>query len=134
MTSLKEITDRDFDVVVALDNALPHLSLEQLASAASAIRSVLKPGGLLMASIRDYDQILREKPTVQQPVFYSRDGSRRFVHQVWDWIDDTKYTLHLYITNANDKRLGVAPFCIGVSLYPSRTALYDSRPRGFYRC
>ena len=98
MTSLQEIADRDFDVVVALDNALPHLSLEQLASAASAIRSVLKPGGLLMASIRDYDQILREKPTMQQPAFYSSGGSRRIVHQVWDWIDDTKYMLHLYIT------------------------------------
>src|SRR5271169_1810023 len=48
MTSLQEIADRDFDVVVALDNALPHLSPEELGCAASAIRPVLKPGGLLM--------------------------------------------------------------------------------------
>ena len=51
-----------------------------------------------MASIRDYDQILREKPTMQQPAFYSSDGSRRIVHQVWDWVDDAKYVVHLYIT------------------------------------
>jgi len=98
MTSLQEIVDRDFDVVVALDNALPHLSLEQLGWAASAIQSVLKPGGFLMASIRDYDQILREKPSVQQPAFYSSNGNRCIVHQVWDWVDDTKYVVHLYIT------------------------------------
>jgi glycine/sarcosine N-methyltransferase len=98
MTTLPEIADRDFDVVIALDNALPHLSLEQLGRAASAIRSVLKPGGLLMASIRDYDQLLREKPTVQQPAFYSSDGNRRIVHQVWDWVDDAEYVVHLYIT------------------------------------
>jgi hypothetical protein len=51
-----------------------------------------------MASIRDYDRILREKPTVQQPAFFSSDGNRRIVHQVWDWVDDAKYVVHLYIT------------------------------------
>lgn len=98
MTSLQEITGKDFDVVVALDNALPHLSLDQLASAASAMKSVLKPGGLFIASIRDYDQILIEKPTIQQPAFYSSQGRKRIVHQVWDWIDEAKYVVHLYIT------------------------------------
>jgi len=24
------------------------------------------------------------------------------VHQVWDWIDDTRYTLHLYLTIETD--------------------------------
>lgn len=98
MTSLQEITDKDFDVVVALDNALPHLSLDQLASAASAMKSVLKPGGLLMASIRGYDQILVEKPAIQQPAFYSSHGGRRIVHQVWDWVEANRYIVHLYIT------------------------------------
>jgi glycine/sarcosine N-methyltransferase len=98
MRSLQEITDRDFDVVVALDNALPHLSLEQLASAASAMKSVLKPGGLFLASIRDYDQILVEKPTIQQPACYSSHGSRRIVHQVWEWVEANRYVVHLYIT------------------------------------
>jgi glycine/sarcosine N-methyltransferase len=98
MMSLQEITDKDFDVVVALDNALPHLNLDQLACAASAMKSVLKPDGLLMASIRDYDQILVEKPTIQQPAFYSSHGRRRIVHQVWDWVETDRYILHLYLT------------------------------------
>jgi len=98
MTSLREIPAHDLDLVVALDNALPHLSLDQLANAASAIKSVLKPNGLMMASIRDYDQILIERPTIQTPAFYSSHGNRRIVHQVWDWIDEARYVLHLYIT------------------------------------
>ncbi len=98
MTSLREIPDKDFDLVVALDNALPHLSPDRFANAASAIKSVLKADGLLMASIRDYDQLLIEKPTIQQPAFYSDEGGRRIVHQVWDWVDEAKYVLHLYIT------------------------------------
>jgi glycine/sarcosine N-methyltransferase len=98
MTSMQEIAERDFDVAIAFDNALPHLSLDQLTRAAAAIKSVLKPGGLFVASIRDYDQILLEKPTIQQPAFYSTGGDRRIVHQVWVWVDETKYVVHLYIT------------------------------------
>jgi len=98
MTSLQEITARDFDVVVALDNSIPHMSLEEIPKATGAIKSVLKPGGLFMASIRDYDRIVLEKPTIQPPAFYSDQGTRRIVHQIWDWIEDAKYVVHLYIT------------------------------------
>src|SRR5271155_1270793 len=42
MTSLIEIADHDFDVVAALDNALPHLSPDQLASTMTSAASKLK--------------------------------------------------------------------------------------------
>jgi glycine/sarcosine N-methyltransferase len=103
MTSLGSDTDRKFDSVIAFDNALPHLSPDQLERAAPAIRSVLKSGGLLMASIRDYDQIVLDKPTIQQPVFFTSDGRRRIVHQVWDWVDDVTYVVHLYVTRQLEK-------------------------------
>ena len=102
MTSLKEVEECGFDAVVAMDNALPHLSASQLRQAAAAIRSKLKPDGLLMASIRDWDALIVERPTIQKPVFYGGPGSRRIVHQVWDWAastaEDARYTLHVYIT------------------------------------
>jgi hypothetical protein len=63
-----------------------------------AIGSKLEPHGLFIASIRDYDNLILQRPTVQGPVFYREGGERRIVHQVWDWIDDEKYTVHLYIT------------------------------------
>jgi len=98
MTSLAEIPNASFDVVATLDNALPHLDPDQLQSAARAIASKLKPGGLFLASIRDYDQILLDHPTMQSPAFFGENGTRRIVHQVWDWIDSNRYTLHLNIT------------------------------------
>ena len=58
----------------------------------------LRPGGLFLASIRDYDALVRDKPVVQGPAFYADDGRRRIVHQVWDWLDDRRYIFHLYIT------------------------------------
>jgi SAM-dependent methyltransferase len=98
MTSLTEIEGADFDVVAALDNALPHLTASQLKDAAQAMGSKLKPGGELIASIRDYDRLIVERPTMQGPVFYRTTGSRRIVHQVWDWLDGDRYGVHLYIT------------------------------------
>lgn len=72
--------------------------MEQLVQAAAQIRTKLRPKGLLMASIRDYDRLIEERPVIQGPSFYADHGSRRIVHQVWDWIDDRRYVFHLYIT------------------------------------
>ena len=98
MTSLAEIPDHDFDVVVALDNALPHLSPDELRDAVLAMHGRLRAGGLLVAGIRDYDALIRERPTVQGPFFFGLERERRVVLQVWDWLDDARYAIHLYIT------------------------------------
>ena len=99
MRDLKMVADGAFDVVVCMDNALPHLeSDEELLSAANQISKKLRPGGTFIASIRDYDALIEQKPTVQGPAFYSDEGKRRIVHQVWDWLDERSYLIHLYIT------------------------------------
>jgi glycine/sarcosine N-methyltransferase len=98
MTLLAGIEEPGFDVVLALDNALPHLAPAGLKNAVGAMSTKLRPGGIFLASTRDYDALIRERPTVQGPSFYGRDGERRIVHQVWDWIDRERYTLHMYIT------------------------------------
>jgi glycine/sarcosine N-methyltransferase len=36
------------------------------------------------------------------PVFYSDNGRRRIVFQVWDWIDERRYVGHLYVTQETD--------------------------------
>jgi SAM-dependent methyltransferase len=98
MTSLAEIEGSDFDVVATLDNALPHLAPTELSHALATVASKLRQGGLFMASIRDYDLLMQQRPAVQGPVFYGRGGTRRVLFQVWDWLDDRRYTLHQYIT------------------------------------
>jgi 2-polyprenyl-3-methyl-5-hydroxy-6-metoxy-1,4-benzoquinol methylase len=99
MLDLTCLGDSRFDAVICMDNALPHLeSAEQLVQAAQQIRAKLRPGGLFMASIRDYDRLIEERPVVQGPSFYSDQGYRRIVFQVWDWVDDRRYIFHLYIT------------------------------------
>jgi glycine/sarcosine N-methyltransferase len=99
MLDLTRLGDSHFDAVICMDNALPHLqSAEQLVQAAEQIRARLSPGGCLVASTRDYDRLIEERPVVQGPSFYSDQGHRRIVFQVWDWVDDRRYHFHLYIT------------------------------------
>ena len=99
MRDLGTLPESGFDVALAADNPLPHLDDEsRLLQAARSIASKLRPGGLFVTSIRDYDQILAERPTAMPPAFFMDEGRRRIVHQVWDWTDDWNYTFHLYIT------------------------------------
>ena len=98
LTDLSTIPSGQFDVVAALDNALPHLTPEQLRQAASSMKTKLRPGGLFIASLRNYDAIIQERPNMQPPSFYGAPSGRRIVHQIWDWQSSDTYTLHLYLT------------------------------------
>jgi SAM-dependent methyltransferase len=103
MTDLKEIPEAAFDVVSVFDNALPHLKSDELIRAVGAMTGRLKPGGLFIASIRDYDSVFQQRPAIQEPSFFGSVGSRRIIHQVWDWTGAAEYTLHLYITVEADQ-------------------------------
>lgn len=104
MISLSEVPHNSFDAVIAMDNTLPHLDLPQLAAAAKAIAGKLCHGGIFMASIRDYDQLIPQRPSAQPPAFYGKQGSRRIVHQVWEWAADDFYRMHLYITTESNSK------------------------------
>ncbi len=93
-----------FDIVLSCDNSLPHLlTNDDLLEAAKNMRSKLHPGGLLIVSIRDYDQILIEKPTSTQPKIFNDVDGKRVVFQLWEWASDGRsYTLHLFILTENE--------------------------------
>ena len=77
-----------FDAIIAMDNALPHLlEPEQLERAATSISAQLKPGGTFLASIRDYDAILQDKPLSPAPYILKTPDGKRIAFQIWDWSD-----------------------------------------------
>jgi SAM-dependent methyltransferase len=67
MTKLEEIPETGFDVVSAFDNALPHLTSEELIRAAGAMAAKLRPGGLFLASIRDTTHSCRKNQLSSRP-------------------------------------------------------------------
>jgi len=87
-----------FDAALSFDNALPHLLDDaDLSAACAALRRMLRPGGALLASIRDYDAILQERPSGDPPRRYATDDGERIVFQVWEWSDDDRYTLRHFL-------------------------------------
>jgi len=88
-----------FGVVIAFDNALPHLdSDEDVRMALGAMRDRLSSHGRLFISLRDYGPLMKQRPCMTPPATFLDEGCRRIVHQVWDWRDERRYVLHLYIT------------------------------------
>ena len=88
-----------YGAIVAFDNAIPHLdSDEDVAQAFAAMRKSLRPGGQIFISLRDYGALMVQRPSVMPPAMFMDDGLRRIVHQIWDWHDDRRYSVHLHIT------------------------------------
>lgn len=77
MLELNRALSNKFDAVICLDNALSHLLSEaDVAQAAAQIRVILRAGGKFVASIRDYDEIVRERPVVQGSALFLMQGTK----------------------------------------------------------
>jgi len=85
-----------------MDNALPHmLSKKDLNSAIESIVGQVAPGGMFVASIRDYDALLSDKPPYSPPYIHQTDHGQRVSFQTWQW-NDEHYKLTQYIIDDRD--------------------------------
>jgi hypothetical protein len=59
----------------------------------------MKPGGLFLLGIRDYDLLLKERPTApKKPAVYRDSHGERIYFQVWDWKKGTNiYKVDLFL-------------------------------------
>jgi len=63
--------------------------------AAANIATKLRPGGLFLASIRDYDHLAQARPERETPRVLDGPDGRRISFQVWDWaFDGETYQVH----------------------------------------
>ena len=107
--SLSDTFSEQFDIVIAMDNALPHmLTREALNAAVSSITDRIRAGGIFVASIRDYDSLSEDKPPYSPPYIHRTDEGQRVSFQTWTWTGDI-YHLVQYIIDDGD-RLSVSKF------------------------
>lgn len=88
-----------YDVVTSCDNALPHLQTDHdVGQALRAMRSRLRPGGLLVITVRDYDKELVERLATTAPRI-DPGPPRKVVVRLHDWDapDSPMYTVHFLI-------------------------------------
>ena len=107
--ALEEVFEDTFDIVIAMDNALPHmLTREDLHRAVTSITGRIRRGGAFVASIRDYDALLEQKPAYSPPYIHSTPSGRRVSFQTWDWEGEC-YNLIQYIIDDGED-LSVSKF------------------------
>jgi len=107
--ALSKTFSERFDLVICMDNALPHmLSKEALAAAIRSISNQITPGGMFVASIRDYDALLAEKPSYSPPYIHKTDKGQRVSFQTWVW-DGDHYKLTQYIID-DEETLQISKF------------------------
>jgi len=95
--ALSDVFSEQFDIVIAMDNALPHmLSKSALDTAIKSITNQIVTGGIFVASIRDYDALLIEKPPYSPPYIHKTDKGQRVSFQTWVWGGE-HYKLTQYI-------------------------------------
>ncbi|WP_041624650.1 class I SAM-dependent methyltransferase [Stackebrandtia nassauensis] len=78
--------DDSFDAVLCVDNALCHvLDADGVVTALRETRRVLRGGGRLILSVRDYDEARRSRPRRTPPQLSRRDGQWCVTFQLWHW-------------------------------------------------
>jgi glycine/sarcosine N-methyltransferase len=95
--SLENDVSGFFKVVLSADNAISHLLTNQdLLLAAQNMYNKLEEKGIIIVTLKDYDELIIEKPRATQPRIL--DKGNRIIFQLWDWCEGTNvYTLNHYI-------------------------------------
>ena len=107
--ALSEVFDECFDIIIAMDNALPHmLTVGDLEASLRSITNRLSDGGVFVASIRDYDALLEIKPPYSPPYIHKTEKGQRVSFQTWTWNGDI-YRLVQYIID-DEESLQVSKF------------------------
>ena len=105
--ALSETFSEQFDIVIAMDNALPHmLTHEALETAVRSIVGRVMPGGIFVASIRDYDSLLKSKPPYSPPYIHRTEKGQRVSFQTWTWTDDLYHLVQYIIDDEETLQTG----------------------------
>ena len=107
--ALSEAFSEQFDIVICMDNALPHmLTKSALEAAIKSITNQIADGGMFVASIRDYDALLMDKPPYSPPYIHQTTKGQRVSFQTWVW-DGEHYKLTQYIID-DEETLQISKF------------------------
>ena len=107
--ALSETFSEQFDIVICMDNALPHmLTKSALEAAIKSITNQIADDGMFVASIRDYDALLMDKPPYSPPYIHKTNKGQRVSFQTWGW-DGEHYKLTQYIID-DEETLQISKF------------------------
>lgn len=91
-----------FDAIVCKGNTLPHLLTDEaIENALQTFYGYLRPGGLLVIGMRDFELFMENRPRFLPGFDHTDDSGHEFIsYEIWEWEDEpiTIATQHLYLT------------------------------------
>jgi glycine/sarcosine N-methyltransferase len=98
MRALRSSVSEQFHVALSFDNSLPHLLTDaDVLAAFREFLGVLRPGGIMLCSVRDYDRIDRAETSTHPYGTRSRGGVEYRLRQDWVWRDAVHYDATMVI-------------------------------------
>ena len=125
-----------FDVVLAFDNSLAHLLTDDdLCTALRQFLGALRPGGVFLCSVRDYDKVQRGEPATHSYGVREHHGERFRLRQEWSW-DDPMHYRATFIVDRETPDGTMSELCIRSQFYAVSTErlLELMRVAGFQDC
>ena len=125
-----------FDVVLAFDNSVAHLLTDDdLRAAFRQFLGALRPGGVFLCSVRDYDKVQRGEPATHSYGVREHHGERFRLRQEWSW-DDLMHYRATFIIDRETPDGTVRELCIRSQFYavPTERLLQLMRESGFQGC
>lgn len=100
----ESLPGEQFDVVVCMANGLAHMQTpEDLQAAVASMAGMLAPGGVLLISVRPYDELLEERPVmIPSPPSVTPE---RIYCQIWNWDEGESLTSHFVIILPDNRML-----------------------------
>ncbi len=98
MRALRSSVSEQFHVVLSFDNSLPHLLTDaDLLTAFREFVGALRPGGIVLCSVRDYERIDRAETSTHPYGTRWRGGVEYRLRQDWTWRDTAHYDATMVI-------------------------------------
>lgn len=111
MRTVHASVSQPVDVVLAFDNAVPHLlSDADILLAFESFFRCLRPGGVCLLSVRDYDASSRGSDFVHAYGVRWLGGVRHVPLQVWRWLDELRYEVAFHIVIESSPQAGLLTF------------------------
>jgi len=106
---LADVFPQKFNIIIAMDNALPHmLTKKDLHCAIESIADRTENGGIFVASIRNYDELLASRPQCSSPYIFKTGSGQKVSFQTWEWFGDN-YKFIQYIID-DERVLNISKF------------------------
>jgi SAM-dependent methyltransferase len=98
MRALTAAVTAPFDAVIAFDNSIPHLLTDgDILRALGELKRVLRPGGVCLCSVRDYDLVEHGDSSTHPYGERVRGGQTFRLRQEWTWEDPLHYQVTLVV-------------------------------------